>query len=56
MIVFLAAVAALTISTGLAVGMGWVVLRSLPLELVKLTAGLGFILIGCWTIFESVKA
>ena len=54
--VFLAALAALAISTALAVCLGAVALRSLPLDTVKLAAGLGFILIGCWTLYESLRA
>ncbi|MCG8598204.1 MAG: TMEM165/GDT1 family protein [Kiloniellales bacterium] len=55
-LVFLAALAALAISTALAVWLGSVALRTLPPESIKLTAGLGFILIGCWTLYESFRA
>ena len=54
--VFLAALAALTVSTALAVCLGAVALRTLPLDSVKIAAGLGFILIGFWTLYESFKA
>ena len=54
--VFLAALAALTISTALAVCLGSLALRTLPLASIKFAAGLGFILIGCWTLYESLKA
>ena len=54
--VFLAALAALAVSTALAVCLGSLVLRALPLAPIKLAAGLGFILIGCWTLYEGLKA
>ena len=40
LIVFLAALTALTVSTALAVGLGWIALRTLLLDTIKLAAGL----------------
>ena len=55
-VVFLAALAALTASTALAVCLGAAAARVLPLGPIKLAAGLGFILIGCWMIYGSLRA
>jgi putative Ca2+/H+ antiporter (TMEM165/GDT1 family) len=54
-VVFLAAAGALTLSTALAVALGtWGAkyLETIPL---KLIAGIGFILIGGWTVFDHFK-
>lgn len=54
--VFAAASAALVFSTGLAVLAGTFAERFLTDIPVKLIAGIGFILIGAWTIYDHVSA
>jgi len=53
--VFLAAAAALVVSTALAVILGTFAERYLALLPLKLIAGIGFIAIGIWTIGEYYK-
>ncbi len=53
--VFLAASAALILATGLAVLVGSLGGRYLDMIPLKLVAGLGFIAIGAWTIFEHFR-
>lgn len=55
-LVFAAAAAALVLSTGIAVALGTVAARYLEILPLKLIAGLGFIAIGVWTLFEHFKA
>lgn len=54
--VFLAASAALVASTGLAVLVGTAGARWLDAVPLKLVAGIGFILIGLWSIAEHMRA
>jgi len=54
--VFIAAALALTVSTGLAVLLGTVAERYLTAIPLKLIAGLGFIAIGGWTVWEHFRA
>jgi len=54
--VFLAAAAALVLSTALAVAVGNLGGRYLEAVPLKLIAGAGFILIGVWTIVEHFRA
>lgn len=51
-IVFLAAAGALVASTALAVLLGTVAEKHLSMIPLKLIAGIGFVLIGSWTIWE----
>jgi len=53
--VFLSAASALVLSTGLAVLIGSQAARYLDVVPLKLIAGLGFIAIGCWALFEHAK-
>ena len=55
-LVFLAAAAALVLSTALAVAVGNLGGRYLEAVPLKLIAGAGFILIGVWTIVEHFRA
>lgn len=55
-LVFLAASAALVLSTALAVMVGTVAERHLAMVPLKLLAGLGFIAIGSWTLWEHVTS
>lgn len=50
--VFFAAAAALVLTTGLAVLIGNQAARYLDVIPLKLIAGMGFVVIGCWAIFE----
>ena len=54
-LVFLAAAAALVASTALAVGLGAFVERHVALIPLKLIAGLGFIVIGGWTVWDHYR-
>jgi len=54
--VFFAAAAALVASTALAVVLGAAAGKYLDAIPLKLIAGLGFIAIGTWTVFEHFKA
>ena len=54
-VVFVAAAAALVVSTAIAVGLGTLAERYLTMVPLKLIAGIGFVLIGLWTIWEHVK-
>ncbi len=54
--VFLAASAALVVSTALAVLIGSAASRYLEMVPLKLIAGLGFIAIGAWTLTEHFRA
>ncbi|MCR9218837.1 MAG: TMEM165/GDT1 family protein [Alphaproteobacteria bacterium] len=56
MLVFLAAAGALVASTGLAVALGHGAERHLGMLPLKLIAGLGFIAIGVWTVWEHFRA
>lgn len=51
-LVFVAAAAALVLSTAVAVGLGALAERYLTSIPLKLIAGLGFILIGAWTVWD----
>ncbi len=55
-LVFLAASAALVVSTGLAVAIGSQGTRYLEMVPLKLIAGVGFIAIGGWSILEHFRA
>lgn len=54
-LVFAAASAALVLSAGLAVLLGVAAERWLAMVPLKLIAGLGFIAIGAWTVWEHFK-
>ncbi|KAA5803409.1 UPF0016 family protein [Alkalicaulis satelles] len=54
-LVFAAASAALVLSAGLAVLLGMAAERWLTMIPLKLIAGLGFIAIGAWTVWEHFK-
>lgn len=54
-VVFLAAAGALTLSTALAVALGTWGAKYLEVIPLKLIAGIGFILIGSWTVFDHFK-
>jgi putative Ca2+/H+ antiporter (TMEM165/GDT1 family) len=54
--VFLAASAALVLSTGLAVLVGTMGARYLEMMPLKLISGIGFIAIGIWTLAEHFRA
>jgi len=53
--VFLAAAGALVLSTALAVLVGTLASKYLETIPLKLIAGSGFILLGCWTVVEHFK-
>ncbi|MGD1934469.1 MAG: TMEM165/GDT1 family protein [Candidatus Phaeomarinobacter sp.] len=55
-LVFAAASLALTASTGIAVILGTSAARYVDMVPVRLLAGIGFILIGCWSIFSHFRA
>jgi len=55
-LVFAAASLALTASTGIAVLLGTHASRYLDQVPMQLVAGIGFILIGCWTVFAYFRA
>ena len=55
MTVFLASAGALVLSTALAVGVGTMGSKYLEFIPLKLIAGVGFIAIGSWTIFEHFR-
>jgi len=52
--VFCAAALALVASTAIAVSLGTLAERYLTMVPLKLIAGIGFILIGCWTVWGHV--
>ena len=54
--VFIAASLALVVSTAIAVALGTMAERYLTAIPLKLIAGLGFMAIGGWTVFEHFKA
>lgn len=54
-LVFIAAATALVASTALAVALGTLAQRFAATVPLKLIAGIGFILIGTWTVFEHLK-
>ena len=54
-LVFLAAASALVVATGLAVLVGSLGARYLEMVPLKLIAGLGFIIIGGWSILEHFR-
>lgn len=54
-LVFIAAATALVASTALAVALGTLAQRFAASVPLKLIAGIGFILIGSWTVFEHFK-
>ncbi len=56
LIVFLAAAGALVASTAVAVLLGTMAERYLAMIPMKLIAGIGFILIGAWSIWEHYSA
>jgi putative Ca2+/H+ antiporter (TMEM165/GDT1 family) len=56
LLVFIAAASALVASTALAVLVGSQGARYLDMIPVRLIAGLGFIAIGAWTLFEHFRA
>ncbi len=56
LLVFIAAASALVLSTGLAVLVGSQGARYLEMIPVRMIAGLGFIAIGAWTLFEHFRA
>jgi putative Ca2+/H+ antiporter (TMEM165/GDT1 family) len=56
LMVFVAAAAALVLSTALAVVLGFAAERYLAMVPLKLIAGAGFILIGLWTIWDHLRA
>ena len=51
--VFAAAAAALVTSTALAVFVGNFITRVVPISTVKTAAGIGFIIVGIWTLFAK---
>jgi putative Ca2+/H+ antiporter (TMEM165/GDT1 family) len=53
--VFFAAASALVLSTGVAVVVGHQATRYLDMVPLKLIAGVGFIVIGCWAIVEHIR-
>lgn len=55
LVVFLAAAAALVASTAVAVGLGVAARSWLEVLPLKLLAGIGFILIGCWTVYGHFR-
>lgn len=55
-LVFVAAALALVVSTALAVFLGSLAERHLTMIPLKLIAGLGFMAVGGWTIWEHVRA
>ncbi|GAB4531722.1 MAG: hypothetical protein Tsb0010_13020 [Parvularculaceae bacterium] len=55
-LVFLAAAGALVASTALAVALGAAAERYLSLIPLKLIAGIGFLLIGAWTVWDHFNA
>lgn len=55
-LVFLAAAAALVASTAIAVALGALAERYLTMIPLKLIAGIGFVLIGGWTIWSHYQA
>ncbi len=55
-LVFLAAAGALVASTALAVGLGTLAEKYLTILPLKLIAGIGFILIGAWTVWDHFQA
>ena len=56
LLVFIAAASALVLSTALAVLVGSQGARYLEMIPVRMIAGLGFIAIGAWTLFEHFRA
>jgi putative Ca2+/H+ antiporter (TMEM165/GDT1 family) len=55
-VIFLAAAGALVASTALAVVLGTVAERTLTMIPLKLIAGIGFVLVGAWTIWGHFQA
>ncbi len=55
LMVFLAAAAALVLSTALAVALGLAAERYLTMLPLKLLAGLGFVVIGLWTVWDHFQ-
>ena len=53
--VFVAAAGALVLSTAIAVALGSLAERYLTMVPLKLIAGLGFIVIGAWTVWSQFK-
>ena len=54
-LVFIAASAALVLSTAVAVALGHTAERALSMIPLKLIAGLGFVAIGAWTIWDHFQ-
>lgn len=55
LLVFFAAAAALVLSTAVAVGLGTLAERYLTAVPLKLIAGIGFIAIGAWTVWDHFQ-
>ena len=55
LLVFLAAAAALVASTAIAVALGTMAEKYLTMVPLKLIAGIGFVLIGAWTIWDHFQ-
>ena len=55
LMVFFAAAAALVLSTACAVALGVAAERYLSMIPLKLIAGIGFVLLGLWTIWDHMK-
>jgi putative Ca2+/H+ antiporter (TMEM165/GDT1 family) len=56
LMVFLAAAAALVLSTAAAVALGVAAERHLAVVPLKLIAGIGFVALGLWTIWDHLRA
>lgn len=54
--VFLAAAAALVVSTALAVLAGAFVARYIPVKTLQIVAGVGFIAVGLWTLVSALRS
>ncbi|MCW5570604.1 MAG: TMEM165/GDT1 family protein [Steroidobacteraceae bacterium] len=53
--VFVAAALALVVSTALAVLAGSLVSKFIPVRTLQFVAGLGFVVIGVWTLYSAVR-
>ncbi len=53
--VFCAAALALIVASGIAVGLGNTISKYINPKHLSIIAGLGFVIIGCWTIIKSLK-
>jgi putative Ca2+/H+ antiporter (TMEM165/GDT1 family) len=54
--VFLAASAALVVSAGIGVVAGSAVGKVVPARTLQLVAGIGFVLIGAWTLWQALRS